>query len=112
MDVGRAVGAETVISVTMTGWTLQQEPGFISPAASAQVSILDTVANVRIWPQGERTHPLIVRLPRQAATGSMSLSEKSKWEKMLATKFGSELAKMFYEHEKESLSQQARPGIN
>ncbi len=112
VDVGRKVGAEIVIYVTMTGWTLQQEPGFISPAASAQISILDTIANVRLWPRGERTHPFIARLPRVPASGTLSLAEKTKWEQALADRFGSELAKLFYEHEKELLSQQTRPGIN
>ena len=112
VDIGRAVGAEVVIYVTMTGWTLQQEPGFISPAASAQVSVLDTVNNMRLWPQGERTHPFVVRVPRASGDMGMSLSEKSKWERTLATRFGTQLGKLFYEHEKESLSQQTRPGLN
>lgn len=112
VDIGREVGAEIVIYVTMTGWTLQQEPGFISPAASAQISILDTISNARVWPQGEMTHPFIVRVPRSPGESNMSLSEKSKWEKMLAQRFGTELAKLFYTHEKESLSQQTRPGLN
>ena len=109
VDIGRKVGAEVIIYVSMTGWTLQQDPGFISPAASGQVRVLDVVGNRRLWPEGEQSYPLVVRLSRQAGDLSMSLSEKSRWEQTLAREFGEGVAKLFYAHEKDLLSQQARP---
>ena len=110
VDVGRKVGAEIIIYVTMTGWTLQQDPGWISPAAGAQVRVLDVINNVRLWPEGDKTFPLVVRMQRESGEIGTSLAEKSKWEQKLADRFGVELAKLFYKHEKERLSDTARPG--
>lgn len=104
VDIGRRVGAEVVIYVTMTGWTLQQEPGLVSPTATAQVRILDAVHNVRLWPEGEMTYPLTAKMARRPGSDSMSLSDKAKYEQMLAVRFGEELAKMFYRHERDRIS--------
>jgi hypothetical protein len=112
VDIGRTVGAQVVVYVTMTGWTLNQDPGFISPAAGAQVRVLDAVDNARIWPEGDKTYPFVVRMQRESGEIGTSLANKSKWERKLADKFGDELAKLFYKHEKESLSHQMHGGLN
>lgn len=112
VDVGRQVGAQIIVYVTMTGWTLHQDPGFISPAAGAEVRVLDVVNNKRLWPEGDKTFPFVARMQRQSGEIGTSLAEKTKWEEALATTFGEDLAQLFYKHEKESLGQQRRPGLN
>lgn len=109
VDIGRMVGAEVVIWVLMTGWSLSTEPGAVSPAASAQVCLIDTLANERVWPPGERKFPLLEELPRDVRGDvPTSIAARREIEEQLATRFGRALAQMFFEHERERLSEQLR----
>ncbi|MEO1130762.1 MAG: hypothetical protein AAFX05_13805 [Planctomycetota bacterium] len=110
VDVARLVGAEVMVYVTMTGWTLEAEPGMVSPWASCEVRLLDAVGNQRIWPDGERTHPLVVQVPSNTTSAlGTSIAERSQYEDLLARRVGDQLAKLFFTHEREKLSEQMRP---
>ena len=108
VDVGRRVGAEVVISVTMTGWTLHREPGVISPAATAVVKVLDCTTNQRLWPPGEGGYEFRTEMPRSGGDleSNPSLADKAKADSGLAKYVGIELARLFFEHAKDSLRQQ------
>jgi len=108
VDVGRRLGAEVIIHVTMTGWTLHREPGVISPAATAEIKVIDCVANDRIWPPGEGGYEFRAEMPRKGGDleANASQADKAKWDADLARYVGTEIARLFFEHEKDSLRQQ------
>lgn len=110
VDIARQIGAEVVIHVTMRAWTLQTEPGMISPAAVAEVKIIDAVRNARIWPPTDEGFPLMIRVPHRTTedVGS-SLADRMRIEDQLADRAGLQLAQMFFQHERERLSSQMRP---
>jgi hypothetical protein len=112
VDVGRRVGADVVVFVTMTGWTLQREPGTLSPAASMLVRVIDASENQLLWPVGDRAHELVVELPMRGGEigGPQSQADRRRHDEALARRVGKELGWLFYAHEEESLSQQLRPG--
>ena len=107
VDVGAKVGAEVVIWVTMTGWTLQRRPGLIEPTVTAEVRVVDAVTNQRIWPPGSRPYDFRSEFPR--STGEIQNSaERTRFEELLARRVGSDIAKLFYTHERERISDQRR----
>lgn len=108
VEVGRRVGADVIIHVTMTGWTLAREPGIISPAASADVKVIDCVSNQRMWPPGEAGYDFLAEMPRSGGDlESMgSQADKSKNDAALAKYVGIHLARLFFTHERDSLRQQ------
>ena len=109
VDIAREVGAEVVIHVTMRAWTLQTEPGMISPAAVAEVKVIDAVQNVRIWPPTDEGYPLMIRVPRSTTEDvGTSLADRMRIEEQLADRAGLQLAQMFFQHERERLSEQMR----
>ena len=108
VEVGRRVGADVIIYVTMTGWTLQREPGIVSPAASADVKVIDCVSNQRMWPPGDAGYDFLAEMPRrQGDLESMgSQADKSKTDADLAKYVGIQLARLFFTHERDTLRQQ------
>ncbi len=108
VEVGRRVGADVIISVTMTGWTLAREPGIISPAATAEVKVLDCATNERLWPPGEGGYEFRAEMPREGGDieSNPSQAEKAKYDAKLAAYVGVELARLFFTHEKDTLRQQ------
>lgn len=108
VEVGRRVGAEVIIYVTMTGWTLQREPGIISPASAAHIRVIDCVRNERLWPPGETGYDFLADMPRKGgdleSTGSQG--DKAKADAALAKYTGVQLARLFFSHEKDSLREQ------
>jgi hypothetical protein len=109
VDVGRAVGAEVVIHVSVDAWTLQGQPGRVLPRAAMSVRVVDAVSNERIWPVGEGVYQFRAELPLPpGADVNLSLADKRRLEDMLAQRMGSTIAKLFYTYERERLSDQRR----
>ncbi len=108
VDVGRRLGADVIIYVTMTGWTLHREPGVISPAATAEIKVLDCVDNQRLWPPGEGGYEFRTEMPRKGGDleDNPSQADKAKWDSELARYVGIEIARLFFDHQKDTLRQQ------
>lgn len=108
VEVGRKLGAEVIIHVTMTGWTLHREPGIISPAATADVKVLDCVSNARLWPPGEGGYEFRAEMPRRGGDleTTPSQADKARADAELAKYVGVQIARLFFEHAKDSLREQ------
>ncbi len=106
VDLGRKAGAEVVVHVQMTKWTLAKEPSHLSPLAGATVKIIDAVSNTRIWPEQPSGYGFGAEIPQKTDVTSLPPSERSRWERALADQFGVSLAQLFYTRERESLSTQ------
>jgi hypothetical protein len=111
VEVGRRVGADVIIHVTMTGWTLHREPGMLSPAATADVKVLDCVTNQRIWPPGEGGYEFRAEMPRKTGDveSNPSQADKARYDLELARYVGVRIARLFFTHERDSLREQVRP---
>lgn len=102
VDIGRDVGAEVVIFVTLRSWTLTSTPGLLSPLAEAEVVVLDAVSNQRLWPSGEIPFTLTAELPpKSGADINMSISQQRQLNDVLARRAGSALARLFYDAPRE-----------
>ncbi|HVZ94211.1 MAG TPA: hypothetical protein VG797_06850, partial [Phycisphaerales bacterium] len=103
VEIGRRVGAEVVLYVRIQNWTLARDVGSISPAVQANVKIIDTVKNERLWPEGSNGYPMQMTLPVQTKGVPTSLDERAALEDKVAARFGLEIARLFYDHERSSV---------
>ncbi|MEC9374633.1 MAG: hypothetical protein VYC34_12350 [Planctomycetota bacterium] len=103
--IGRAVGAEVVISVVMETWTLSSDGATLAPRARARVKIIDAKNNARIWPPGDAAgHLLSVDLPQATGAAPETRAELNNVQIELARVTGVGLARLFFTHEKDELS--------
>ncbi len=105
VDVGRAVGAEVVVHVAVERWGLVSQVGEFSPEALLSVRILDALSNQRIWPDGEASFFLRVDFPMSAIEVPSSSSEQRRLEDAFADRIGVAISKMFYDAERERISE-------
>ena len=106
VDAGRAVRAEVVVHVAILGWTMSATQGEVSPQAVIGVKILDAMSNERIWPEGEGTFVRNVELPVRADREMGPGAQRREIEDALAERVGQTIAKLFYESERERISEQ------
>lgn len=104
VDLGRRVGAEIVVYVQVTKFTLAQEPSHLSPIAGGVVKILDTVSNTRVWPDDAGGYPFGVDLPARTDKVSLSPAERNQSERALADEFGRGIAQLFFTRERDPMS--------
>jgi len=100
VEVGRAVGAEVVIYLEVTAFSVTRTGSTVSPTASGRVVVYDAGLNERIGPESGWL-PLEVRLP----PGDRQLAELDREafravEDGLAGSMGLSLARMFFERER------------
>ncbi len=106
VDIGRRVGAEVVIYAEVVEWTLAPSAESISPRASLNVRLLDTLTNERIFPE-DGGFPVTAALPEESLTKDIN---RSVVDRNLARMLGLSLARAFYEHERPKLQNQ-RPSL-
>jgi len=99
VDLGRRLGAEVVIYITMDVWQLSRDGVSASPIVGARVKILDVMENRRLWPQNETG--FMLRVEPEDLQGNMPVSYalRATLERDLAERFGLGIAQMFYKHE-------------
>lgn len=104
VDLGRRVGAEIVVYVQVTKFSLAREPSHLSPVAGGVVKIFDTVNNKRAWPDDAGGFPFGVELPDRTDQTSLSPAQRNQWERSLADEFGRGIAQLFYTRERDPMS--------
>lgn len=105
VEVGRRVGAEIVVYVRIDNWTLAREVGVVSPAARARVKIIDVTENKRVWPpETPDGYQMQALFPVQSKEAPSTLDERTQLEDSFALYFGREISRLFYKHERESVS--------
>lgn len=98
-DVGRKIGAEVVIYVTIDGWFLSRDAQSAQPAVLARVKIIDVNLNKRVWPPNPEGYVLAIQPKDMQGDLPTNLAGKAELERALADHFGLALAQMFFKHE-------------
>ncbi len=102
-DLGRAVGAEVVVYVSIDAWTLTRDGASYSPTVAARVKVIDAESRARIWPDTERGFPFRVQPQTSPTDIPSSSSERAGAEADLAKRVGRTIAKLFYESARDSV---------
>lgn len=97
-ELGKAVGADTVIYAVVTNFSIAAEQGTFVPIASLRVKIIDVADGVRTWPDSEAGYLLEVRLAQRPSTTGQDRGRLA-IETQLAEQAGLALAQLFYKHE-------------
>lgn len=97
-ELGKAVGADTVVYAVVTNFSLTAEQGTFVPVASMRVKIIDVAQGQRMWPDSEAGHLLEVRLAQRPSTTGEDRGRLN-IENQLAEQTGLALAQLFYKHE-------------
>ncbi len=105
-DIGRAVGAEVVVYITIDAWSLTRDGSSYSPVVTTRVKVIDAQTRARIWPDAPNGFPLRVEPTTRAAQLPRSSAERAQAESDLAKRVGLSVAKLFYESEKTSVRDQ------
>ncbi len=112
-QVGRELGAQQVIHVTVVGSTLGEEPGLIRPAATAMVKVIDVQERRRLFPPSEPSdamvqregetagYPVNVRL-RYRTMGREAHSMLPMIRQALAIDLGNKAGQLFFKRKKET----------
>lgn len=98
-DIGRNVGAQIVVYLTIDRWSLTRDGSSPAPTARGRVKIIDALENERIFPEQKTGHPVTVRMPTRPGRVPNDRVERGQLERELAVAIGRELARVFYEHE-------------
>ncbi len=99
VEVGRRVGADVVIYVTIDGFYITRDGQTEMPAAVARVKVLDVAVNQRVWPAMEEGYNLILQPREQRGNLPLNLAGRAAIETELSRRLGVALAQLFYEHE-------------
>lgn len=102
VDIGRLVGAQVVVYVSLDVFSLTADGASFSPICRARISVIDVDANARLWPPGP-PYPLTVN-PPTAASGPQGSTERMQAEDALAKTTGVLIGRLFFEHERDALS--------
>ncbi len=103
-DIGRRLGADIVIYITIDAWTLTRDGSSIAPSARARMKIIDAVNNERIFPAQSSGYGIVVRMPTRPGSVPSGRSGRAQLENELAAALGIELARVFYDHEIDPMS--------
>ncbi|MCB9847573.1 MAG: hypothetical protein H6814_04080 [Phycisphaeraceae bacterium] len=102
--IGRAVGADQVIYVTIEGFTVTRDGATVQPIAGALIKIISAEDDRRIWPEDRSGFPVRVELPASGAPIPQDRSGMSRLQTGLAETLGLQIARTFFEHERDALS--------
>lgn len=101
--IGRQVGADSVVFVTIDSFGLTPDGSTFSPAARVRVKVIDAPGDKRLWPTGENDpygRSLTVVSRDQQGEAPTTSAAVLKAEEELGKRVGLAIAQMFYEHEK------------
>ncbi len=101
-DVGKAVGADIVIYVEVTGFALSADGASSSPVAGGRMKVFDVKAQKRLWPVAAGEGDMRVQMKQGQGTVPQTISEQNVMFQKLAAEFGKGIAQAFYEHESQN----------
>ena len=104
-EIGQRVGADMIIYVQIRDFKLADPGGDSLPSASASVKVIDVSGRSRLFPApSELTgEPVATDMREVSADLYQSTSGRRQVEDLLAAEIGSEVAKLFYKHERKEL---------
>lgn len=98
-DIGRRVGADVVIYITIDTFTLSRDGVSATPTVVGRMKILDVAENRRIWPGNEEGYSVIVQPQHSQGDLPRDLAGRSSMEIALCKRYGLAIAQTFYKHE-------------
>lgn len=103
-EIGRTVGAKTIIYATVDTFTLTVNGAEYSPLARLRVKVIDAEDEKRLWPSIDKDavqqwYPLEYSVPTKSAPLPRNSSERTLAEQSLADRVGRALANLFIKHE-------------
>lgn len=105
-EIGKAVGAATVIYATADSFGISPNGQEYAPFATLRVKVIDVESRERIWPTQDREWaPLSVSIADQGRFVPTSSSDRAAAEYKLADQTGLSLARMFIEWVPEDVAQ-------
>lgn len=100
-ELGRKVGADVVVHVSLDSFTLSADGVTYQPAASGRVRIIDAAENTRLWPLDRaRGHQVIMQLPPRPGDLPRSAAAIQAAQEEAARYFGREVGRLFFEYER------------
>lgn len=99
-DIGRAIGADVVVWVTVDSFALSPDGESMAPAARVRTRVVDSAADAVIWPPEREGYPMTVNLPTKSAALPTSRAQARELEVALAQYAGQAIAEQFYSVEK------------
>lgn len=99
VEIGKRVGADVVIYLTIDGFLLSRDGASAMPTALSRLKILDVHENRRLWPPNEEGYSVIVQPQREMGDLPKDLAGRNAMEVALAKRLGLALAQTFYKHE-------------
>lgn len=104
-EVGKAVGASTIVYATVDSFALSPDGQQFAPTAELRVKVLDAETRRRLWPTGDNEWaPVQVRQPNKSGLPPTSTADRTKAEYELAEWLGQTVAELFVEHEDTDLA--------
>jgi hypothetical protein len=97
--IGKSVGAEVVVYVTIDRFTLSPDGSSYLPTVEGRAKVMDVTKETRLWPNDERGQPFTVALRQKQGFAPQDLATVTKSENELATEAGIGIAQLFYAHE-------------
>lgn len=107
-ELGRSVGADVVIYVTLDAWSLSPDGVTFAPGVQARVKIIDAANDARLWPGDGAGHPLTASLPPQIQ-GMPTGADREQANTAAAQLLGLRLSQLFYEHARDPVSTRRSP---
>jgi hypothetical protein len=105
-EIGKAVGASTVIYATVDSFGISPNGQEYAPFATLRVKVIDVESRQRIWPTEDREWaPLSVSIADEGRFVPTSSSDRATAEYKLADQTGLTLARMFIEWVPEDVAQ-------
>ncbi len=97
-ELGKAVGASTVVYVEMTSFALTTDGQTPNPVANCRVRVIDVDVKERLFPINDVSYPIIATLSKVDPYNVHSISEMRKLAEELSKELGKNVAEMFYLH--------------
>ena len=111
-DVGKAVGADIVIYVQVTGFALSADGVSASPVGAARMKVIDVKGKKRLWPVTASEGDVRVQMRQGQGTVPTTITEQNAMFQKLALEFGKGIAQAFYEHENQNKAGRGGPTVS
>lgn len=102
-QLGQAVGAEVVVYAVIDSWSLSSDNVTFTPGVAVRVKVIDAAADKRLWPPEGAGYPVTAAMPTQTIPLPTS-ADRDNANLELARLLGEQIAKVFFKHEKDTLS--------
>lgn len=94
-EIGRSVGAATVVYVTVDSFSLSSDGQSISPVTRLRVKVIDSQTEERLWPEEQEGYPLGVQSPPRQGTMQTTAAELFTARQEAAGRAGLGIAQLF-----------------